>query len=111
MVAVAANYIAFDHWLVADGNRQLCVSTLYLLVVLMGRWLQKAENVLLDLWIAFGRLLNRIFSPIILGVVYFCVLTPVALLYRLFHRTPKRIDSTFVVRNHTFNTNDFLNPW
>ncbi|MDP9198707.1 MAG: SxtJ family membrane protein, partial [Pseudomonadota bacterium] len=34
-------------------------------------------------WMRFGLLLNRIVSPIVLGVIYFGLLTPVAALMRL----------------------------
>ncbi len=34
-------------------------------------------------WLRFGTLLHRIMSPIIMGVLFFIVLTPIALLLRL----------------------------
>ncbi|MDF2372047.1 MAG: SxtJ family membrane protein [Rhizobiaceae bacterium] len=39
-------------------------------------------------WMAFGHLLSRFMSPIMLGVVYFGVLTPVGMLMRLFGKKP-----------------------
>lgn len=66
---------------------------------------------LLSIWISFGLLLNRFFSPIILGIVYFFVLTPFALLYRLFRSKKQFGDSSFIERNIIYSANDFLNPW
>lgn len=34
-------------------------------------------------WMAFGALLNRIVSPVVLGVIYFGVFTPTAIVMRL----------------------------
>ena len=39
-------------------------------------------------WMWFGRLLNRIVSPVVLGLIYFIVFTPVALLFALRGRDP-----------------------
>ena len=35
------------------------------------------------LWIKFGILLGRIISPIIMGLVFFCVVTPIGVLVRI----------------------------
>ncbi|MFN2646293.1 MAG: SxtJ family membrane protein [Burkholderiales bacterium] len=37
-------------------------------------------------WMAFGELLNRIVSPIVMAVIFFAVFTPVALLMRAMGR-------------------------
>jgi hypothetical protein len=39
-------------------------------------------------WMRFGLLLNRIVSPIVLGIVFFAVITPLGWLMRLFGRDP-----------------------
>lgn len=39
-------------------------------------------------WMAFGHFLSKIMSPIILGVIYFAVVTPVGFLMRLFGKMP-----------------------
>ena len=38
------------------------------------------------LWMRFGILIGKIVSPIVLGVIFFCIFTPIALLMRLFGR-------------------------
>jgi hypothetical protein len=40
------------------------------------------------LWMQFGLLLNRITTPLILGVVFFLVIFPAALIMKLFRRDP-----------------------
>lgn len=39
-------------------------------------------------WMAFGLLLSRIINPLVLGTLFFVVITPVALVTRLFGRDP-----------------------
>jgi len=43
------------------------------------------------LWMKFGVLLHRIMSPVILGVLFFVVLTPTAIVMRLAHRDALRL--------------------
>jgi len=47
-------------------------------------------------WMRFGLLLNRITTPIILGMVYYVVITPTGAVMRLLHRDAmaKRFDDT-----------------
>lgn len=37
-------------------------------------------------WMAFGELLGRVVSPVVLGVIFFAVFTPVAMVMRAFGR-------------------------
>jgi hypothetical protein len=39
-------------------------------------------------WFRLGILLNRIVSPLVLGAMYYLVLTPAALIFRLFQKDP-----------------------
>ena len=43
-------------------------------------------NPVYRVWMRFGLIMNRITTPIILGVVFFLLITPVALMMRLFGR-------------------------
>jgi hypothetical protein len=43
------------------------------------------------MWFAFGLLLGRIVSPVVLGVLFFAIVTPVALFGKLFGRDPLRL--------------------
>lgn len=47
------------------------------------------------LWMKFGALLHKIVSPVVLGIVFFLVLTPMALVIRWKGKDPlrKRLDS------------------
>ena len=60
---------------------------------------------------SFRKLLNKITSPILLGITYFLILTPIAWLYRLFNRTEEEQDSTMNERVKTYSKEDFIHPW
>ncbi|MBF0194476.1 MAG: hypothetical protein HQL71_07940 [Magnetococcales bacterium] len=43
------------------------------------------------LWTKFGMQLNKITSPIIMGLFFFCVICPIALIMRLFGKRPLQL--------------------
>lgn len=42
-------------------------------------------------WMRFGLLLHRVMNPIVMGLLFFCVLTPMGLLARAFKWDPMRL--------------------
>ena len=61
----------------------LSLSFLFLSVSLYKPQILKPLN---KLWFQFGMLLSRIISPIVLGIIFFIILSPVAMLTRAFGR-------------------------
>lgn len=59
------------------------LGSLFLLVTLTRPGLLRGLN---RAWMKFGEMLHRIVSPIVLGAMYFVVLTPFAVVMRLFGR-------------------------
>lgn len=51
-------------------------------------------------WTRFGLLLHRIVSPIVLGFMFFVVVTPIGLLMRAFGKDPLRLRFDRVVRSY-----------
>ena len=56
-------------------------------------------------WFALGQLMGRVVSPIVLGAIFFLILTPVAFITRFFGRDELRIkrksvDSYWIERHH-----------
>ena len=43
------------------------------------------------LWTRFGLLLHKIVSPIVLGIMFFCVITPIGIVMRLAGKDPLRL--------------------
>ena len=61
------------------------------------------------------QVLGIISNYVILGFVYLLILTPLALLYRLFgkkkNESQKYSDSYFSLKDHTYSPEDFKNQW
>jgi Saxitoxin biosynthesis operon protein SxtJ len=86
-----------------------------LLVGLFFRW---PAVKLAGAWLGFSAVLGAINSKILLTLVYYLVLTPIALLYRLTHRDPLSLKraadsgrSHWIIRDHQFGPRDLERPW
>lgn len=66
----------------------LVVGAVFLLLALA---LPRALSALNRGWMQFGLLLNRIVSPLAIGIVYYLTLVPTALLMRLFGKLPLQL--------------------
>ncbi len=44
------------------------------------------------LWFRFGLLLHRVVNPVVMGLMFFCVFTPIGVLMRLFGQRPLALD-------------------
>ena len=68
------------------------------------------------LWMRFGFLLGMIISPIVIGVIFFGIFTPLAILMRLFRRDELRLNfkkqtSHWVNREPLTETHSFDNQY
>lgn len=71
---------------------------------------------ILWLWWKLAHILGWINTRILLSIVFYVILLPMALLSRIFTRDPLKIkwkkhDSTFIVRDHLYIPADLENPW
>ena len=57
-----------------------------LVFLILGLVKSKFLSPLNRLWFKFGLLLGKIFSPLIMGSIFFVVVTPIGLLMRLFNK-------------------------
>ena len=64
-------------------NCSLLIATLFLL---LGAINSKILNPLNFLWFKFGIYLGKIVSPIIMGIIFFLVVTPIGLLMKMFKK-------------------------
>jgi len=69
----------------------LSPTVLSLAFLVLAVWAPSRLALLNLLWFRFGLLLARVVSPIVLGVMFFGLLTPVALVTRLFGRDVLRL--------------------
>lgn len=70
------------------------------------------DNLLLPLnklWMRFGLLIGMIISPIVLGIIFFGLITPVAVLTRLFGRDELRL-RLMDKSSHWISRTDPINP-
>jgi len=67
------------------------------------------------IWYGLARILGTIVNIILLSVIYFFFLTPIALLFRIFNKDPlmlkKNYPSYFITRDITFSRDSFEKPW
>ena len=68
------------------------------------------------LWIRFGLLLGMIISPIVLGVLFFILFTPTAILMKLFGRDELRLKfkkntSYWIMRENQIKSDSFSNQF
>ena len=83
-----------------------------LLISMVWKW---AAEKIAWLWLKLGEGLGWMNSRILLSIIFFLILTPMALLRRLFSKDELQLkkaeNSTFHERNHTFSAKDLKNPW
>ena len=65
------------------GLWSLIVSLIFLILGLLNSKILSPLNIL---WFKFGILLGRIISPLIMGIIFFLVVTPIGLIMRLFKK-------------------------
>lgn len=73
-------------------------------------------NFIHNLWMQLAKVLGYINSRILLSIIFFLILTPIALLMRLLGKTQfvKKAgsqQSLFVSRNHLYNSKDLEQPF
>ena len=69
-------------------------------------------------WLGLSDLLGMVVSKVLLSIVFFAIVTPIAVLRRLFGKDPLKLrafkagqDSVMLERNHTFVRGDLDRPY
>ena len=66
-------------------------------------------------WFYLAEALGAVMTKILLSIIYFAILTPISVLYRLTHKnalTLRRTEgSLFKDRNESFSKKDFIHPY
>jgi hypothetical protein len=84
--AIIALYPLF--WLRPPHLWALIVAAAFLVIALL---LPAALGPLNRLWARFGLLLHKVTSPLVLGFLFFLVITPMGVIMRLFGKDPLRL--------------------
>ncbi len=87
-----------------------------LVLAILGVLSTRFRNFFHTQWMQLAHLLGRINGTILLTLIYFIVLTPIALLKRIIEGNSKPKDnienkSNFKTRNHQYEAKDLMNPW
>lgn len=108
LVLVLALILAF--W-VYDLNWCLYLA---LVIAAIGLFVPPIANAIRWAWYKLAEGLGAITSRILLAIIFFLLLTPIAFLYRFFQRkkwVSYDSQSAWITRNHTFQKEDLENPW
>ena len=82
--------------ILSDGDLRLWSLIISLVFLILGLINSRLLTPLNKLWFKFGILLGKIISPVIMGIIFFLVVTPIGILMRLFKKD---------VLNLSFNKN------
>ena len=85
--------------ILSDGNLRLWSLIISLAFLILGLINSRLLTPLNKLWFKFGILLGKIISPVIMGIIFFLVVTPIGILMRLFKKD---------VLNLSFNDNKHI---
>ena len=78
-------FIIIALWpLLKDENIRVWSIIVSIIFLTLGLLNSKILTPLNQLWIRFGILLGKIVSPIVMGIIYFGVVTPIGLIMRIF---------------------------
>ncbi len=69
-----------------DGNIRLWSLIISIIFLFLGLLNSNVLSPLNKLWFRFGLFLGKIISPIIMGIIFFLVVTPIAIIMRLFKK-------------------------
>ena len=69
--------------LLNDGSIRLWSLLVSLIFLILGLLNSKILNPLNNLWYKFGLILNKVISPLIMGIIFFLIVTPIGILMRI----------------------------
>ena len=72
--------------LINDGNIRVWSFVISIIFLVLGVLNSKILSPLNKIWFKFGLLLGKIISPIVMGIIFFIVVTPTGLILRLFQK-------------------------
>ena len=69
--------------LLDDGKLRLWSLSVSLIFLVLGLFNSKLLLPLNKIWFKFGLILGKIVSPVIMGIIFFCVVTPIGILMKI----------------------------
>ena len=87
----------------SQGDLSIWILVLSLLFLILGALNSKLLTPFNKLWFKFGILLGSIVSPIVMGAVFFIVVTPVGLIMRFLGKDLLRVNKNKIVSTYWIN--------
>jgi hypothetical protein len=76
---------------------------------------EKAAVLIEKSWLWFGEKIGKVNAAILLFLIYYLILTPIAFLSRIGKKDPLQLNapekSNFVFKQHRYTAKDLENPW
>jgi|TARA_B110000438_G_scaffold231423_1_gene226760 hypothetical protein len=80
-------FLIVSFWpLLNDGNIRFWSLIVSIVFLILGVTNSKLLTPLNKIWFHFGILLGKFISPIVMGIVFFLVITPISILLKLFNK-------------------------
>tara|TARA_Y100000768_G_C23487670_1_gene455578 strand:- start:67 stop:447 length:381 start_codon:yes stop_codon:yes gene_type:complete len=78
-------FLGFGLWPITKGESiNLILSLISLVFLILGILNSKILTPLNKIWVKFGEILGLFVAPIVMGIIYFLILTPISILVRIF---------------------------
>jgi len=88
---------------------------LAVIFMVIGLWIQPVARLIATYWMKLGDLLSRIVNPLVLSVIYYVFLVPIALAFRLVKgdllNLKKPEKTIWITRSHPYKGKDLDNIW
>ena len=86
-------FLAIGVYFLSETSNKIAYGFLILAALLLAITIYKADLLLPlnKMWIRFGLLLGMMFNPIVLGIIFFGVFSPISLFMKLFGRDELRL--------------------
>lgn len=100
--------------LISSGDIRIWSLIVSIFFLFLGIFNSNLLSPLNKLWMKFGIFLGNVISPIIMGIIYFLVVTPIGILLRLFRKDVLRLknddSNTYWIKKDNMN-NDMKNQF
>ena len=100
--------------LINSGDIRIWSLIVSIFFLILGIFNSNLLSPLNKLWMKFGILLGNVISPIVMGIIYFLVVTPIGILLRLFRKDVLRLknndSNTYWIKKDNMN-NDMKNQF
>ena len=78
-------FLGFGLWPITKGESiNLILLLISLVFLILGILNSKILTPLNKIWVKFGEILGLFVAPIVMGIIYFLILTPISILVRIF---------------------------